>query len=57
MYKGSEPGERFPYLRNPREISEPGAQGGREKAEGQSRPGPVGHGEEFSFYPRAVGIY
>lgn len=33
----------------------PGAQGGRKEAEGQSRQGPVGHGEEFSFYPESGG--
>lgn len=51
--KGSEPGKRFSYLRNPKKIGVPGAQGGREEAEGQGRPGPVGHGDEFSFYPKS----
>lgn len=55
MYKRSETEKRFPYLRNPKKISVPGAQGGKEKAEGQSRLGPVSHGEEFSFYPKSTG--
>lgn len=53
--KGSEAGKRSSYLRDPKKISVPGAQRGREKAEGQSRPGPVGHGNEFSFYPKSSG--
>lgn len=55
MHKDSEAGKRFTYLRNPKRIRVPGAWGGRKKAEGQSRQGPVGHGEEFSFYPKSGG--